>query len=347
LLFVVAVAVALSMAIESKRGIVSFEEFETMYHKTYASSHERLMRRYIYADNMRKAEQLNIQNPRATYGSSPFADLSSEEFAATHLMPPVSASDLAKPCLQDGVYLPAPPPSTLPDSFDWRNTAGVVQSVKDQGSCGSCWAFSTVQNIEGVMGKAGMPVELSAQYITDCSKGCSTETIDGVNTTVCNHACSGGWPWTALNDVATGAIGPVPGWTEYPYKGVYQACKTGNWSIQAKISGYTCLGLDNGGNEDAIAQNLMDMGPLSISLNADHFQTYRNGIMDPVFCDTEILNHAVLLVGFGVDKDILRDDPYWIVKNSWGTSWGEDGYVRIYRGKGVCGINEAVACALL
>ncbi|KAH3767386.1 cysteine proteinase 15A [Pelomyxa schiedti] len=331
-----------------------FEGFETMYNKHYGSEGEREYRKAVFTLNMVKAKEWNDRDGRKTYGASPFADMTAEEFRSSRLMAPADAESLARACMEAGVYQPTPAPVSvqIDDSFDWRDTPGVVQSVKDQASCGSCWAFSTVEAMEGAYGIAGKSVELSAQFVTDCSRGCSSEIYEGANTTVCNKECSGGWPWTALNDIATQAIGGVPLWSEYPYTGAYEQCRDGNYSysFRANITSYTCPNLDKGTkDEDVMADSLKQYGPLSIAVNAEHFQLYIRGIMDPVFCDTTYLDHAVLLVGWGIDKDplFLSDDPYWIVKNSWGSTWGEDGYLRMARGNGCCGINQAVTAAIL
>ncbi len=100
-------------------------------------------------------------------------------------------------------------------------------------------------------------------------------------------------------------------------------------------------------NETVIAAEMQARGPLSVCLNAGMLQLYHSGVFDPPFCDAESLDHAVLLVGWGVDDTILDHKPYWIVKNSWGANWGEQGFFRIKRGDGKCGINTAVTVASL
>jgi cathepsin F len=336
-----------------------FSSFVAVHGKNYSPA-EYKHRLQVYADNLEVIARLNKENPEATYGENEWTDLTSSEFAAKKLNQPIHVENqegkrafsvggkpLATPCLRNGIYSPAPVLKKIqrPDSLDWRNTADVVQSVKDQGNCGSCWAFSTVQNIEGVLGVAGKSVgSLSPQYVVDCSNGCSWEMINSKNTTVCNQGCNGGWPWTALSDVAQST--GVPGWDEYKYTGAAGTCKnTDAMKIHAKISGYTCIGLDALNNEDEIADYLFQMGPLSVALNALYAQYYKGGIMDPSNCDTKVLNHAVLLVGYGTDS--VSGKKYWIVKNSWAATWGEQGYFRIAYGKGTCGINEAVSSALL
>jgi C1A family cysteine protease len=335
------IAAAVAISIEEARP--QFAEFVAKYHKSYKGV-EYENRLKIFVENLEIAEQRNKQDT-ARHGVTMFSDLTQKEFAATHLMAPQPAAALAVACLRKGVYAVHHNYSAHPASWDWRNTAGVVSAVYDQGQCGSCWAFSTIQNLEGIRGVANQAVpQLSAQYVVDCSKGCSSEMYNGANTTVCNGGCNGGWPWTAFNDIATNAIGGVPDAASYPYRAVTQTCKgNGAGTTIVKISGYNCIGLDQTNNEDEMADALYTDGPLSIALNADYFNSYTGGIMNPVYCPTAYLDHAVLLVGYGTENG----QDYWIVKNSWGAAWGESGYCRMARGKGCCGINEAVSCAYL
>jgi C1A family cysteine protease len=318
-----------------------FDAFMQQHGKNYAGN-EYFQRLAIFRDNLVRAEERNVDG--SVHGVTRFMDLSPEEFASQYLMDIVPAAALAKPCLRNGIYKPGYRNFTdYPDTWDWTTQSGVVTSVKDQASCGSCWAFSTAANIEGVSGVAKTPSgDLSPQFVVDCSKGCSWEMYQGSNYTVCNQGCSGGWPWSAFMDIIN--QGGIPGWSDYPYVGYDQTCK-GNQGAKTlvKISSYTCIGLDKTDNEDEMAQESYNRGPLSVALYANYLQTYQKGILNPPSCTTAYLNHAVLLVGWGTENGT----PYWKVKNSWGATWGESGFFRIYRGKGVCGINEAVSSANL
>jgi len=326
-----------------------FDKFLAKYGKSY-SGQEYLRRQKIYHSNIRRAERLNAIND--VFGETMFSDLTEEEFKATYLLDPMPSAYYATSCLIEPDYLPNP--MATPDSWDWTNEAltgkpHVVLPVKDQGSCGSCWAFSTVQAIEGQIGMLGLYDQigdsLSPKYITDCSKGCTTEIYLKRNLTVCNDGCNGGWPWSAFDDLATVSspthIGGVPTETSYPYSAISISCKPTTGKT-VSIGGYVCVttsDMDYGVNEGVMADYLFAAGPLSITLNANYFNSYRGGIMNIASCTGGVLNHAVLLVGFGVENGT----PYWRVKNSWGTSWGEAGYIRIYRGNGMCGINEGVS----
>jgi cathepsin F len=318
------------------------------YSRQYNSNAEKDFRFGVFKDNLKRIEYLNSNSQHATYGVNKFADLSKEEFSATYLMEPRSSDFLAQACLAKGAQLPEMEMvkfEDLPDSFDWRTT-GQVSPVKDQGQCGSCWTFSTTGAMEGsyaVKNKVKATLLLSEQAIVDCSHNCSG--VDGES--VCNQGCDGGWPWAAATDVIR--WGGLPTEDDYPYTAADGQCQIpGKLKMNAPPVSYTCLsGPDQkGGPADekvTMANVLMQTGPLSIALDAGFlFQFYFGGIMNPFFpdyeCDPTSLDHAVLLVGWGVEGST----PYWIVKNSWGESWGESGYLRMYRGEGLCGLNNAV-----
>jgi len=122
----------------------------------------------------------------------------------------------------------------------------------------------------------------------------------------------------------------------YPYKAVQGACKYNSTLGLTSTTTYTDVSSD----ETVIASVLAEVGPLAVAINASHLQFYTGGISDPTFCNPKGLDHGVLIVGYGTSSN---GTPYWTVKNSWGTSWGEKGYFRIVRGKGKCGINTAVS----
>ncbi|XP_066503218.1 digestive cysteine proteinase 2 [Hoplias malabaricus] len=203
---------------------------------------------------------------------------------------------------------------------DYR-TMGYVTEVKDQGYCGSCWAFSTTGAIEGQMFKqTGQLVSLSEQQLVDCSRSYGT------------YGCSGAWMASAYEYVVSHGL---QGTDTYPYTSVdTQPCFYDRNQAIAKISDYRFI---PSGNEQALADALAVIGPITVAVDADHpsFLFYSSGIFEEQSCNPNNLSHAVLLVGYGSDGG--RD--YWIIKNSWGTSWGEGGYMRMLRnGNNNCGI---------
>ena len=227
------------------------------------------------------------------------------------------------------------PPSVLPIAVDWTvaTRPQVVTDVKDQGGCGSCWAFAATGAIEGLTAiKQGRSVSLSEQHLVDCSASFG------------NEGCNGGLPDNAFHYAAAGpSVCPE---SSYPYTGRTQACNTGVVgtcnTTGVAIAGFVDIAPDN----DTALMVAVATQPVAVGIEADQdvFQFYASGVITGT-CGNA-LDHAVLVVGYGVQPAAgpLPATPYWKVKNSWGTSWGELGYVRIARnatsnhGDGVCGI---------
>lgn len=207
---------------------------------------------------------------------------------------------------------------------DWVKK-GVVSGVKNQGQCGSCWAFSATGSLEAVHAIAtGALVELSEQELVDCS------------TTEGNNGCNGG-----LMDYAFQFVIDNKGiCTEQSYS--YEAtgpnqCVTG-CELAATISGFKDIAE---GDEEALKVAVTTIGPVSIAIEADQeaFQFYSAGVFDAE-CGTQ-LDHGVLVTGFGTDATTGKD--FWDVKNSWGESWGQNGYIKLVRGQNQCGIASAAS----
>ena len=205
----------------------------------------------------------------------------------------------------------------IPESMDWREQ-GVVTDVKNQESCGSCWAFSSTGAIESEYAlKTGELVNFSEQELIDCIR------LEG---------CNGGEMEDAFKYVENN---PLCTDSEEPYEATDDECVRCNEGI--KID--ECISVPSG-NQTALKM-AVSRGPVSVAIEADTFifQEYSGGIINSASCGTN-LDHGVLVVGYGEEKGL----PFWIVKNSWGVDWGEEGYVRIARdvsGKispGICGI---------
>ena len=213
---------------------------------------------------------------------------------------------------------------TAPASWDWRSS-NLVTDVKNQGSCGGCWAFSAAANIEGQYAKKYKQlVSFSAQQMIDCDYS--------------NYGCNGGLMHNAFTYIKNN--GGLATWTSYPYLGYRGYCRYA--TKVARVSGYISAGTTN---EEAIKTMLYQVGPLSIAVNASTLQYYKGGIYDVPYsyCPNQ-LDHGVTLVGYGVSSTGI---PYWVIKNSWGPYWGESGYYRIRRGTGLCGVNQYVYSAVL
>ncbi|XP_070535999.1 cathepsin L-like [Ptychodera flava] len=295
-----------------------FNDFIQKYGKKY-STEEFDFRFRVFKSNLAKAEQLQ-QNEQATgqYGVTKFMDLTEDEFKKFYLTPVWPAPGVnSQP--------PAKLKGEAPESFDWRDHNAVTE-VKNQGTCGSCWAFSTTGNIEGQWAiKKKQLISLSEQMLVDCDK--------------LDEGCNGGLPTNAYAEIMR--MGGIMTETDYPYKGVDSSCKFNRTMAKIYINGSMNISQDEGEIANWLAAN----GPISIGINANAMQFYFGGISHPwkIFCNPENLDHGVLIVGYGT-KD---GTPYWIIKNSWGKDWGEQGYYLAYRGGGVCGLNEMCTSAII
>jgi len=250
-------------------------------------------------------------------GITKFCDLSKKEFSEQYLTLKYEPGMCEKAKL---TFLTEDP--KISESLDWR-TKGKVSEVKDQGQCGSCWAFSTIGFLESQsLIKNNKNQTFSEQQLVDCDK----KTDAG---------CNGGLMQSALNYIADQGI---EGEKSYPYKGRDETCAYKKDSVIAKASNVQCY---EDLNDISIKKYLTTVGPLAIAVDANEFQTYDSGILA---CSGSELDHGVLLVGYGSDKG----KDYWIVKNSWGKNWGEKGFIRISAKKEEnCAIGKYVAIAEL
>jgi cathepsin F len=307
-----------------------FREFEAKFGKNYAIP-EREARLAIFQNNLMKIDELtqNEQGSASYSHLTPFADLSEEEFSARHGYKGRSQharSNVATPRMSD-----------LPSDFDWRSQ-GAVNPIKDQGQCGSCWAFATVANIEGAaFVSTGQLLSLSEQELVDCDTAKGTDTHGEAFGP--DAGCDGGLPEWAYADMIDQNLG-LELESEYPYSGRNGNCKATASAEKAFVGEWTDLSID----EDDIAAALTQYGPLALGINAATMQFYSGGVANPpsVLCNPKALDHGVSMVAFGVDGS----QKYWTIRNSWGASWGESGYYRIIRGTGACGLNTAVTTAL-
>jgi len=312
-----------------------FAQYVRKYNKSYASSVETTYRMGIFHENVKRIADLNAKyNPKTTFAINKFADLSKNEFKAKYLGTKVLPRDPSWPVapLYEQKVLQG-----IPDSFDWR-TKGAVTPVKDQGQCGSCWSFSTTGNIEGQWFLAGHPiVGLSEHNLVDCDHDCSQ--WEGQQ--VCDAGCDGGLMQNAYDYVMQS--GGIDTEASYQYQGVDGQCAFNKANIGATIKNWTFISQDEG----QMAAYLVANGPLSIAADAEEWQFYYEGVFYLPDCGTD-LDHGILIVGYGSETDIFDQNmPYWIIKNSWGADWGENGYIRIERGDGECGINLYVSSAIV
>ncbi|XP_073273174.1 cysteine protease RD19A-like [Primulina huaijiensis] len=307
-----------------------FELFKRKFGKKYATQEEHDHRFSVFKANMRRARRHQKLDPSAEHGVTVFSDLTRSEFRSQllgvnrKLRLPVDA--------HKAEILPT---NDLPTDFDWRDH-GAVTPVKNQGTCGSCWSFSTTGALEGANYLAtGKLVSLSEQQLVDCDHECDPEEQNA-----CDSGCNGGLMNSALE--YTLKSGGLMREDDYPYTGTDRgSCKFDKSKIVAKVANFSVVSLD----EQQIAANLVKNGPLAVAINAAFMQTYIRGVSCPLICSKRI-DHGVLLVGYGAAGYApirFKDKPYWIIKNSWGAHWGEKGYYKICQGRNICGVDSLVS----
>ncbi|GFT14714.1 putative cysteine proteinase CG12163 [Trichonephila clavipes] len=304
-----------------------FEDFVARHGKEYKDEEEKLFRFQVFQENLKKIKFLNDhERGTAKYGTTKFSDWTEEEFKkkALGLRPDLMDANEKLPKAE----IPKVP---LPDSFDWRDKK-IVTEVKDQGQCGSCWAFSTTGNIEGQWALKGKGlVSLSEQELVDCDK------VD--------QGCNGGLQTNAYKEIIR--LGGLEGESDYPYDAKNDKCSFS----KSKVKVYINSSLTISTNETEMQQWLVKNGPIAIGINANAMQFYYGGISHPwkFLCDPGNLDHGVLIVGYGVHTYPIfkKTLPFWIIKNSWGASWGEQGYYRVYRGDGTCGLNMMTSSSIV
>lgn len=296
----------------------AFQEFMTVHTKSYESLEDMMHRYSVFATNFDLIEKHNAAGHDWTMGVNEFADLTWEEFK-------VGALGLKERALsKNGAGVNLAGVINTPDELDW-STKGAVSDIKNQGQCGSCWAFSATGSTEGAAQiKTGRLTRLSEQQLVDCA------TPQG------NQGCNGGLMDYAFDYMLSN--GGLCSEEDYPYQGSDGSCKT-SCSAAVKISSYQDVAVSD---EDAL-KAAVATGPVSVAIEADQmgFQFYKSGVFTGS-CGTN-LDHGVLAVGYGSENG----QDFWKVKNSWGASWGDHGYIKLKRNgghsDGQCGIAMAAS----
>jgi len=304
--------------------VMKFNSWMKKHQKSY-STDEYESRFQTFKENVIKIDNFNTKSKSAKFAINKFADLSVDEFKKYYLGTKPFKPDPQWPVLPK---LTDNELAAIPTSWDWV-AKGVVTGVKNQGQCGSCWSFSTTGNIEGQWAIAGHPLTgLSEQQLVDCDHECMT--YEGEQS--CDAGCEGGLMPNAFKYVINNnGIGTEQ---EYPYAGIDQNCAK-NYTDGAQISAWNMVP----SNETQMAAYLVNVGPLSIAVDAELWQFYFGGVFDFPWCGTT-LDHGVLIVGYGTATDWLGQSvDFWNVKNSWGSDWGQSGYIQVERNENECGVD--------
>ena len=289
--------------------------WKAKYSKSYGSVDEESKRLSIWLKNKAYVTEHNSMETSFELEMNQFADMTSDEFVSIYNgylgeERNTNATDLYHKTSG----------AALPSSVDWRKE-GLVTEVKDQGKCGSCWAFSTTGSLEGAHAKkTSKLVSLSEQNLIDCDKK--------------DKGCKGGLMTTAFKYIEEN--GGIDTEASYPYKGkseIKERCKFKKADIGATVSRHISIKmLDCVALKEAVGT----IGPISAAMDASHssFQLYKRGIYEPKKCSESQLDHGILVVGYGS----LEGEEYWLVKNSWGKKWGMEGYFMIAAKNNLCGI---------
>jgi len=327
-----------------------FAQFKQKFHRTYPDTTTENLHYNYFVSNVQRINHLNKLNGASVFGITAFADRvpGSKAYARGRENHGHSEKSHLIPVKTPDVPLTA--------TKDWRDTPYVVSAVKNQGQCGSCWAFSATEQIESQLVLSGaQPVELSPQQVASC-----TLNIDG-----CCDGCGGGDTVIAyeyLMQSTTVGLSPRGFW---PYAqsliptgecldiSCTQQCSTYNLSDlteysfyigpYASLKGYTyattpCTGACASQNLTMLAASL-SVAPVSICVNAGNWDDYTGGVMTSAACGGYAygdLDHCVQLVGY----ESTGATPYWIVRNSWSAGWGENGYIRLQFDANSCGLAD-------
>ncbi|XP_058545677.1 cathepsin W isoform X1 [Neofelis nebulosa] len=314
----------------------AFTLFQSQYNRSYSNPEEYARRLDIFAHNLAQAQQLEEEDlGTAEFGVTPFSDLTEEEFGRLYGHRRMDG-EVPKVGREVGSEEWG---ESVPPTCDWRKLDGVISSVKKQESCSCCWAMAAAGNIEALWGiKYRQSVELSVQELLDCGR--------------CGDGCRGGFVWDAFITVLNNS--GLASEKDYPFQGQVKPhrCLAKKHKKVAWIQDFIMLP----DNEQKIAWYLATQGPITVTINMKLLKLYKKGVIEatPTSCDPFLVDHSVLLVGFGKSESVAdrragaagaqpqsrRSIPFWILKNSWGTKWGEKGYFRLYRGNNTCGITK-------
>jgi len=292
-----------------------FQSWMKIHEKKYDTQQEYIQRLAIFEKNLIRYAALNARDTLVVYGPTQFSDLTHQEFRELYLM-----KNFTSP-LKEGKQVPyfatSPGPDAYPSEYNWVSKS-MTTPIYNQGQCGSCWAFSTTENIESMNAIKGNGLKkLSMQQIVDC---------DHVD-----HGCGGGNPPTAYKYVID--AGGLDTLASYPYTAHDGPCKFKKADVGEKISSWAYVTTTR--NEGQMQEFTYTKGPPSVCVDASNWDGYHGGVYTSSDCG-RALDHCVQIVGW----DVVSGVKAWIVRNSWGTSWGYAGYLYVAMGEDACGIAQ-------
>ncbi|GAB6027584.1 hypothetical protein CHUAL_001827 [Chamberlinius hualienensis] len=297
-----------------KLSLEEFRLFKTEHGKTYRDETEETFRMKIFHENRLMINDHNrlYREGKVTFemGMNKFGDMLTHEVAEMMMGSKMSAKTIVR---TGSTYMKSSN-VVVPKEMDWRQS-GYVTPVKNQGACGSCWAFSTIGSLEGQhYRKTGKLVSLSEQNLVDCSKQYG------------NRGCEGGQMNPAFNYIKDNK--GVDTEDSYPYEAKNGVCRFNSTNVGATCTGHYDV---QGDNERVLMDAVGTVGPVSVAIDAAHrsFVFYKHGVHYQPGCNDDVVNHGLVIVGYGYDKKLNVN--YWIVKNSWGDKWGEQGYIRMIK----------------
>lgn len=333
LLFVLTVVTDFTKASDAAVYSQEFHNFVTKFGKSYKDKDEIDKRFNIFKENLKQINIHNSQNLSYRKGINKFSDLTDSEFSSRYLGGYKSVATTPSSYIDDFKLN-----KELPESVDWCSQ-GACTPTKDQGSCGSCWAFAATEVIEShvFLSTGTLPI-LSPQQMNSCTPNpLSCGGTGGCAGSICEL----GFAYIQLFGMVSEEDYPyVSGDSMQTEDCMYDL---NNMPAVAGVTGYNTLPSNN---QEALMEVVATVGPVTVAVDASNWSGYREGVFDGCDFDQNIgLNHAVVLVGYGTDE---ADGDYWLVRNSWGSGWGEDGYIKLKRqNEAQCGVNntpEGGAC---
>lgn len=327
-IIVISVLIAFAQAVSFLDLIKEeWKAFKIQHNKKYDNDTEEKFRLKIFMENRHKIAKHNQKFSRNevtyTLGINKYADMLHHEFVATlngFNRSQTTSKNLLSKRIEEPVTFIEAANVEVPQTMDWREK-GAVTDVKDQGHCGSCWSFSSTGALEGQhFRKTGKLVSLSEQNLVDCSGSYG------------NQGCQGGLMDQAFQYIKDN--GGIDTEKTYPYEAVDDTCRYNPKNNGATDKGFVDIPAND---EKALMKALATVGPVSVAIDAsrESFQFYQSGVYYDEECSSTQLDHGVLAVGYGTEDSA----DYWLVKNSWGTTWGDKGYIKMARNReNHCGI---------